>query len=280
MMLLLLSMVFHYVNIPVVTMREAPSETARVASQALYSEEVRLLEQRGEWVKIQTPDAYAGWIRMSALHTSPHAFPANDQALIARINRCAAHLYSVKDTEYGPVKTLPFESRMEVVDQFNDPQGRWLQVRLVDDTLAYVQRGDIALSSTPLTKTEMLAFSHFFLGLPYVWGGRSSFGYDCSGFTQMLYRQMGIAIPRDSKDQCAWEGFQEVDVNAVAPGDLLFFGRSKGVVSHVGLYLGEGNFIHSTVGGNKPYIQISNLSDPHWNETGPFINRLGRTLKK
>lgn len=276
---ILLALIFNFVNVPVVDMREGPSDETKVVSQAIYSEHVNLVTEKADWAQIQTSDGYQGWVKKASLFKSEQNYPANPDSLIAKINRCAAHLYGVKDTEYGPIKTLPFESRLEVIDQFGETDGRWLKVRCLDGAIGYIQRGDVELKCPTLTLKEALEFSKRFLGLPYTWGGRSSFGYDCSGFVQMIYRQMGIALPRDSKDQLVWEGFQEVALDALQPGDLIFFGREAPKVTHVVLYLGSGDFIHTSSAENKPYLRISNLNNPEWNGTGRLKYRQARTLK-
>ncbi len=197
---------------------------------------------------------------------------------MAKVNRCAAHVYNVKDTEWGPIITLPLESKLEIIDQFGDLNGRWLQVKLVDGTTGYLQRGDVAINAPLMSREEMLAFSFNFLDMPYTWGGRSSFGYDCSGFVQMLYRQMGIALPRDSKDQAKWEGFHEIALEDMQPGDLVFFGSASPKISHIGMWLGDGLFIHTSSSENKPYMRVSRLADPYWNGTGPVKHRIARAL--
>lgn len=284
---LLLTVLFTYVNVPSAEMREEPSGSSRVASGVIYSEKVEIMEEQPEWTKIQTSDGYTGWVKKGVLHQTEEQLLNSPYILIAKVNRCSAHVYNVKDTEWGPILTLPFDSLLEVTDQFGEPDGRWLQVRLVDGTEGFIERGNIILNPKPITREEMLSLSLRFLGLPYTWGGRSSFGYDCSAFMQMLHKQMGISIPRDSKDQVNWDGFQEVAIDAMQPGDLIFFGRVPPKVVHVGMYLGQGKFIHANVRENKPYISISDLNSPIWNGSpdvvwqgrAPLVYRVARTLK-
>ncbi len=282
MIILLLAALLNYVSAPVATMREGPSEDTKIASQVFNSEQVAILEKQGDWVKIATVDdfPYQGWTKMSALCQREHPFLDKQGTIIARVNRLAAHLYHVKDTEYGPIKTLPFESRLEVMDQFGDLNGRWLYVQLVDGSYGYIQRGDVFLNPATINAEKMVELSKTFLGLPYTWGGRSSFGYDCSGFVQMLYRQMGVSIPRDSKQQVVWEGFREVAIENMQPGDLIFFGREANKVTHVGMYLGNDQFIQAVgAAENKPYLRISGIHDPHWSGVGSLPYRVARTLK-
>jgi cell wall-associated NlpC family hydrolase len=99
-----------------------------------------------------------------------------------------------------------------------------------------------------------------FLGIPYVWGATGPSKFDCSGFTQWVYRDAGINIPRVSKDQ-ARVG-QYVAYNNLQRGDMVFFDtkkRPRGIVTHVGIYLGQGNFIHASSAGKK--VVIYNFND-------------------
>ncbi|HXF29814.1 MAG TPA: C40 family peptidase, partial [Chlamydiales bacterium] len=251
---------------------------SRVASQAIFSEEVRVLEEQGDWVKIETIiDSYQGWIKKETC-AAVEKLPKKT----VMIDRIAAHLYHVTDTEFGPIMTLPFESRLELIEELPDSDRRWLKVKLPNNKEAFVQRGDCLLIPQKLTREQMVAFSKYFLGLPYTWGGRSSFGYDCSAFVQMLYRQMGVYIPRDSKDQIKWDGFQSIEMNELQPGDLIFWGKSAQKINHVGMYLGEGKFIHTIASvEKKPYLRISSVNDPAWDAkpTNYHAFRAAKTLK-
>ena len=104
-----------------------------------------------------------------------------------------------------------------------------------------------------------------FLGMTYTWGGSSSFGYDCSGFTQMLVRSRGIHMPRDADQQAAWNGVVAIERKDLQPGDLLFFGDSDKKITHTGMYIGNGEFIHDTT-NTHPMVQISRLDDEPWTQ--------------
>jgi cell wall-associated NlpC family hydrolase len=79
----------------------------------------------------------------------------------------------------------------------------------------------------------------------------------------MLFRQRGVTIPRDAGPQMRWEGFVKVERGELAAGDLVFFGASPEKITHTGMYIGGGEFIHATT-WEKPVVQISRLDDPHW----------------
>jgi SH3-like domain-containing protein len=246
---------------PVANMYSGPSDEKDVVSQAIYGTNIAILEEDGAWAKIRTPDNYTGWMpAASFLSGAEYARKGH----IARVSSLFANLYKETDiTRHQPLLTVPFETRLEVVSEPDAEERRWIQVRLPDDRAAWIQRGDVALDSRLLSVPEMVEFARRFLGLPYLWGGTSTFGYDCSGFTQMLERQRGIETPRDTQPQADWTGVVQISRDDLKPGDLLFFGRSDKKITHTGLYIGSDEFIHATA-HVTPVIQISRLSDPHW----------------
>jgi SH3-like domain-containing protein len=254
------------VSRPVVNMHSGPTGDSDVVSQARFGENVSVLEASGEWLRIRTADDYSGWVPGIALSAREVPYDAN-----AQVSAMFAHLYREKSImKHAPMMTLPFEARLQVSDTGDE---RWLETTLPDGRTAWVQRGDISLNPQPVDTVAMLDLSRRFLGLPYTWGGTSSYGYDCSGFTQMLLRQRGILMPRDARDQAAWEGVKPVGRSDLEAGDLLFFGDSADRITHTGMYLGGGEFIHATA-RLKPAIQISRLEDPHWNDFFKIARRL------
>lgn len=271
---------FHFVASPVVNMRESPKESAPIVSQAYFSEEINVIEKMSDWIKIETViDHYQGWITLGKICKKEEFFSENPLKKFVKVNRCMAHLYDVPDTIYGPIMTLPFESLLEMIDLEEDSNSRWIKV-ILEQREMFIQRGDVTFNLDYLSQDQLASFSFQFLGLPYTWGGRSSFGYDCSGFVQMLYRQTGVYLPRDSKDQAQWDGFKVISTDDLAPGDLIFFGLNESKIQHVGMYVGKNQFIHATVAENAPYIHISYLSDPDWNGLGNWAYRTARSLKK
>jgi cell wall-associated NlpC family hydrolase len=196
-----------------------------------------------------------------------------------------ANLYREPDvTKHKPVLTVPFETRLEVISEDDKaaegkkpathavakpaskpaPDG-WLPIRLPDQGHAWVQSSDVVSNPKLLSIAESIELAKRFLGLPYLWGGRSSFGYDCSGFTQMLLRMRGLNMPRDADQQAAWSGVTAVERKDLVAGDLLFFGSSPKDISHTGMYIGDGQFIHDTTHGH-PAVQISELADQPWTQ--------------
>jgi cell wall-associated NlpC family hydrolase len=273
-MMILFMATFFYINQPVVSMREHPTHSASVVSQTIFGEEVGVEKEQAGWTYITTPDGYNGWVESNTVAQTELPYDTS-----TTISRLAAHVYAVKDTEYGPVKTLPYGSKVHI-DNASDT--RWAKVSLPDGSEGYIQNGDIALEASLRDKADLVAFSQRFLGLPYTWGGRSSFGYDCSGFIQMLYSQIGIDLQRDSKQQILDERFLTVDLSNLEPGDLIFFGKADKRIGHVGMYIGDDKFIHTSARECRPWLRISSLSDPEWagHSDAYYPHRVGRQFKK
>lgn len=258
------------VNVPVANMFSAPSAQVDVVSQTTFGRNIDVLSEEPKWVKIETPaDHYTGWVKRSDLIRMGEASGYAISGPVAVVEELAAHLYPVPDlTKRAPSLTVPFETRLEVAKAI--PGHRWILVKLPDGNTLWVQRGDITLypdaANVPkgdMSVKQMIAFSRRFLGLPYTWGGRSSFGYDCSGFVQMLMGQRGYSLPRDADQQAAWSGFEPANVHHLKAGDVLFFG-DKGKITHTGMYIGHNKFIDATT-YEHPVIQIDKFN-PYWHK--------------
>jgi cell wall-associated NlpC family hydrolase len=251
-------------------MYSRPSTDADVVSQAIFGANVGIVEQKDGWAHIRTSDDYLGWTPLSALLPGK---PYAASGRVAEVQSLFAHIYRESDvTQHAPLITVPFESRLEVVA---DPveAARWLQVRLPDGRAGWIQAGDVSLHSRPFSIAETLEFSKRFLGLPYTWGGTSSYGYDCSGFTQMLVRRRGVTMPRDAGPQAEWSGVSSVDRQHLQPGDLLYFGASEKKITHTGIYLGDGKFINATT-HLTPMVRIDDLNDTYWTKLLVAARRL------
>ena len=260
------------VVVPVANMYSRPSEKADVVSQAMYGNNVSLLVARGEWSRVQTSDRYKGWVpsRYLRLVQAGNGYATSGRTV--QVESLFANVYQEPDvTKHKPVVTVPFEVRLEVFSGQDGnrksiakkiPEG-WLQVWLPEKRTAWIQASDVTSDGKPLSIPESIELAKRFLGFPYLWGGRSSFGFDCSGFTQMLVRARGVNMPRDADQQAAWSGVTVLDRKDLQAGDLLFFGSSPTNITHTGMYIGDGQFIHDTLNAH-PVVQISHLDDDPW----------------
>ena len=248
------------VKSPVVSIYITPKENTEICTQAIYSNCVQLLKKRQDgWCKIKMIDQEEGWTKQT--HLTENSFYQMPSSLYP-VKNLFAHIYQAAETAVSPpLITLPFSAKIKLSKR-QDLSARWLSIVLANGKKAWIQRGDIDLHPILKRPEEIADFAMKFMGLPYTWGGSSSFGYDCSGFIQMLFREMGYTIPRNARDQINWNGFITIDDKNLQNGDILFFGEGK--ITHVGLYLGKGQFLHAGVRDAAPVIGISSLSSTNY----------------
>jgi len=247
------------------------SDDVDVVSQAIIGMNVKILNSEKnasgeEWFRIETPDTYQGWIKASSVRTyGPGERLYASEGRVFEVQSLFANIYPVTDvTEKKPLTTAPISSILEV----GKCGERWCPVTLPSGSKGWIQNGDGALRDAGfkrprLSTDEMVALSKRFLGLPYLWGGGTPLGLDCSGFAQLIYRLSGIEILRDADIQMTKSGLLEVPKGQEQTGDLVFFGSSPDKIGHVGIMISGEEFINATT-WMKPVVQVSNLSEPHW----------------
>ncbi len=136
-----------------------------------------------------------------------------------------------------------------------DTSGSWYGVLMTDGSTGWIAAADLDISDlrlvadtswTPGSNSNLLQYAMSFLGTPYVWGGTSRSGSDCSGFVQQVWGAMGVRLPRTAREQALVGA--AVAPESLAPGDRLYFACKGGAVDHTGIYVGNGMFIHSSSG--------------------------------
>lgn len=306
---------FTYVIKPCVWMLDNPQKDSKTASQVRYGERIIIEKTEDNWSLIRNcSDNYEGWVKSKKKNfrsfNSDQFLP---ESPIVKTNSLISHIFPINDTEIRPIISLPSRSPLKIIKELEEQNYRWICVELLlvsknksqksdlssnTDTFltGYVQRGDllpqnqgllldhelINFSQKPFSLEEMISYSKDFIGVAYVFGGRSTIlGFDCSGFIQFLLERMNIFIPRDTKDQIKWEGFEPVDMKNLKPGDLIFWGINENKICHVGLFIGNDQFIHAGIKEQCPRIKISQLSENDWNgsQTSRLKYRVARRLK-
>lgn len=233
---------------PVADLRATASEDAERVDQLHYEEVARVLASRDGWHHVQAEDRYFGWIREDAVQVLPGR---RDGRLVGVT---IAPLYDEPDRGARVIGHLPAGTPL-ASEQKPDPPEGWL--RVPSSTLetmsgarsAYVALDDAAeiadLPHRPPTADDLIATAEAFMGVPYLWGGTTALGMDCSGYVQQVYRLSGVRLARDAHQQ-AVEG-RPVDVPA--RGDLIFFGKSA--VTHVGIAVDERRFLNAPESGRR-----------------------------
>lgn len=203
----------------VVPVRKEPNDRAELVTQWLWGETAEVLERQEKWTRLRFHlDAYEGWVDNKQMTKSPFALPREAERSIeasASVDLGGTKLI----LPMGAVATLP-KPQEGVIPLHGTPKFQGHTTRDLS--------GPANINAMQLTRV--------FLGCPYLWGGRTPWGVDCSGFTQMVYMLAGVFLPRDAWQQAA-VGTEVKSVKDVRAGDLAFFSNAEGRVVHVGFVL-------------------------------------------
>ena len=210
-------------NLSIVPLRIEPSDTSELVSQVLYGEIFKVLEQRKTWSRIRlTFDKYEGWIDnkqyLEIIEDTYKKIKLEDHILSTDLIEC------VQD-ENNQLYTIPIGSSLNGLDLLNH--------KFDGDSITKTQE-----------KSNILKTAFTYLNTPYLWGGKTPFGIDCSGFTQMVYKLNGHKIFRDASQQ-ATQGEALSFIEESEPGDLAFFDNNEGVITHVGIIMKDNYIIHA-----------------------------------
>lgn len=216
--------------VPVSPMRSEASHRAEMVSQLLFGETAKVLESIKDFTKIQCIyDDYIGWCQTSQLAAIPEALLNNSNNVLT-----ANYLSEIKCN--GASMQIPMGCPVGI---FQNGQTQ------IGNDLFNVSVSLTQPSAALVNESVINVIANSYLNTPYLWGGKSIFGIDCSGFTQQVYRSLGMALPRDAYQQAALGevvGF----LQEAKCGDLAFFDNAEGKITHTGLMLNNATIIHSS----------------------------------
>ncbi|MDR9367271.1 MAG: C40 family peptidase [Balneolaceae bacterium] len=247
--------VFGVINNSVANLRSEPSHPSQLATQATLGMPVKVLKRDGDWYYIQTPDDYLSWVDHGGIQVmdkqSFERWSSSPKIIYLQLNGSAYQEPSISSFEISDLVGGSILASRGKVDNF-------YQVQYPDGRIAYVPEADARpfdewKTSVEATEDNLVQTAKQMIGRPYLWGGTSSKGMDCSGFTKTIFFMNGWVIPRDASQQVhAGEVIDTSDgFDNLRPGDLLFFGTpatesSSRRVVHVGMWIGSDEFIHSS----------------------------------
>lgn len=242
-------------------LRAQPRHAAELLTQAIMGTPVKILKKEGSWLYIQTPDLYLGWITGSSLETrSEDEMEAWRNSVRLIVTAISSVIYS-DEKESSVVCDVVLGCIIEVTSV---RPGHY-NVILPDGRTGFLRRTDCTPFSEWLSKTEatvasLVKYGERLNGVPYLWGGTTVYGLDCSGFMKTIFFINGTILARDaSLQQRHGEEIESsaTDFSKLQPGDIVFFGNQRTRrAGHVGLYLGDGDVMHES-----GMVQVNNLSD-------------------
>lgn len=247
----------------VASMYAETTRNSEQVSQAIMGQPVEIEKEDGDWLYIQTWDTYHGWIESRWVRKGEWR-----PAKVATVLPQFSFAYTAPDTSSGHHTILVVTTAMEFLGQ----EGKFAHVRLPDGREAYVLASDVEVTPAgdqvlPLgaSGVELIKTGRRFIGVPYLWGGSSPFGIDCSGFVQLSYKLNGVQLLRDAGIQASDPRAIPVEKADLVAGDMVFFagGKDKTKITHIGMAIGDGTFIHSAGGAG---VTINNLTDEPYEE--------------
>jgi len=245
---------FGVVSVSVANLRSKPGHSQELGTQALLGTPLRILKEQGSWLYVQTPNDYLCWTCDRIQRMTPTEFDTWRQRDKAIVTDTYALARTAPRGDATPVSDVVAGCLLAVEGR----KGDWLQLRYPDGRVGFLRGAATRPFGDWLRKADadpdrVVATARRFFGVPYLWGGTSTKGMDCSGFTSTVYLLNGVVLPRDASQQVHAgvavpfeNGFGDVQ-----KGDLLFFGRRASAgrrerVTHVGISLGGPRFIHAS----------------------------------
>ncbi|MDN3689943.1 C40 family peptidase [Cyclobacterium jeungdonense] len=263
----------------VANIRSEPKHSAELATQALMGTPLNVLKESGSWYLVQTPDDYISWVDEAAIvridQQTMDEWMGKEKVVVTEM---ISNIYT--DENQGEiVSDITAGNVLEIENR--SPQG--YKVALPDGRKGFIAAEvavpyDEWINSRSTDDTSLVQTAKLMMGSPYLWGGTSPKGMDCSGFTKTIYFLNGMVIPRDASQQILEGELIDSEKNweNLEVGDLLFFGvpameDSRERVVHVGMWIGDNQFIHS-----RGRVRVSSF-DP--NDENYDAYELGRYLR-
>lgn len=254
------------VTLSVSNIRSGPDHATELVSQALLGTPVKVLEVVDGWYRIQTPDQYIGWVDENgvALRTETE-MAVWKQSKRFIFNQTAGYAVDAPNRNASPVSDLVLCDLFETISSVK----RYLQIKFPDGRTAFVRKDDcLAYEEWIAQKPDVeavLTIARQLLGSGYLWGGTSCKAVDCSGMVKMAWFSQAVILARDASQQARYgEHIDFTNIGNLEKGDLLFFGRNARRITHVGMYLGNGKYIHAS---GLVRINSIDLNDPLYNIT-------------
>ncbi|MBP6872630.1 MAG: C40 family peptidase [Bacteroidales bacterium] len=259
-------------SLSVSNLRAIADHTSELVSQVMMGTPLKILDFKDKFYQVQTPEGYTGWLDAKGLvlqtEEEHEAWKKSNRCFYNRISGLA---FSSPGPDIGNeiVTDIVLGDLFEVLE---DSIG-FLRIKLPDGREGFVLKSEcISFEEWISLKPDaepVIAIAKRMMGFPYLWGGASTKAVDCSGFTKLMFYTRGIILARDASQQAKYG--EPVDIGRLEnleSGDLLFFGSSAERPGHVGIHLGNGDFIHSS---GRVHISSIIAGDPKHDPNRNFV---------
>jgi len=263
--------IYALVNLSVCNIRSKPEHSAELATQALMGTPLKIYNEAGGGYLVQTPDDYLGWVDDDgiSLKTSKEMMAwLNSEKVI--YTDFFGFIYSDKDFSVS-ISDAVGGNIFEKINKSDN----YFEVKLPDGRIGFVKINEAKeftqwFSNLSFKADDIIDVGKKMLGFPYLWGGTSFKGIDCSGYMKTIFFLNGLILPRDANQQAliGEEILFDKEFSNLKPGDLIFFGRRGNQVrperiTHVGIYIGDKKFLHSS---GRVRLDSFDKDDPNYNE--------------
>jgi len=241
----------------VINIRSAPKHSAELGTQGLLGMSLKILDKEGDFYRIQTPDSYISWVDKGGIHKMDKSeFDTWNASKKVIFTKNFGYVYATKSSN----STIISDITLGGLSKYVSEDGRFYEVKYPDNRTGFIKKSEGFvyedwLEQLQPSQENIETIAKKMDGFPYLWGGTSSKGIDCSGFTKMVYLMNGFVIPRDASQQVNAGETVDTDLTFenLEKGDLLFFGTKatetkKQRVVHVGIWLGNNKmeFMHAS----------------------------------
>ena len=220
---------FAICNLAIIPLRAEPSDRSEIVSQVLFGEHFEILERQNQWAKIKLQfDGYEGWVDSKQYQI-------------------------ISEKNFNDLSKEAIILNADLVEYITNAKNMLLPIPL-GASLSFLNHSEIntegfqfeGLKTSGIKpKSDLITTAYQYLNAPYLWGGKTPFGIDCSGFTQMVYKLNGYHLLRDASQQ-AGQGDALSFIEESEPGDLAFFDNDEGKIIHVGIMMENNYIIHAS----------------------------------
>jgi hypothetical protein len=220
---------FAICNLSIIPLRFEPSDRSEIVSQVLFGEHFEIIEQQKQWSRIKLHfDEYEGWIDTKQYQI-------------------------ITEDNYNTLSKEVIILNSDLVEYISTSKNSLIPITL-GASLSFLNHSDINIENYEFEglkisgvkpKSNIVATAYLYMNAPYLWGGKTPFGIDCSGFTQMVYKLNGYKLLRDASQQSG-QGEVLSFIEESEPGDLAFFDNEEGKIIHVGIILENNYIIHAS----------------------------------